>query len=75
MAFQFIDFVTKYGQMSTMDIVELTGCKENCISYKYEVKKIQEWVVDTGGVNGKNSLKLICCKYNISYFSFECTMD
>ena len=54
MAFQFIDFVSKYGLMSTMDIVELTGCEENCISYKYEVKKIQEWVVDTGGVNGKN---------------------
>ena len=54
MAFQFINFVSKYGLMSTMDIVELTGCKENCISYEYEVKKIQEWVVDTGGVNGKN---------------------
>ena len=41
---RFLDTVTDIRKdMTNLMLIEKTGCKPNCVAYKYDVQKVVEW--------------------------------
>ena len=57
---EFLEFVSeKIIKFATSDIVIMTGCLPNCVYFKYDLAKIQEWTVNIPGVKSLFSLSEI----------------
>ena len=64
---EFLEFVSeRIIKFATSDIITMTGCLPNCVYFKYDLAKIQEWTVNIPGVKSLFSLSEIFGK--ISFF-------
>ena len=54
---EFLEFVSeRIIKFATSDIITMTGCLPNCVYFKYDLAKIQEWTVNIPGVKSLFSL-------------------